>query len=234
MADIKEITDTKIELEIDLKPKVHKVLNTVKNGLLESIVNDQVFNVSMYNIDMFNTMLAHGKKVQEVFSGIERILDLNNVNIDELNKILNNSTTQNAYRLTNITNSTTQKNIQEALAFSQQEIEKEAKIRAAQDYLDGKFAQREEGISLTSTQTYAEDTRQIIRSNDSKLKSWHSIIDNRTRRGKFDHVKPNGQLRHIHEPFSVSGEYLRFPSDTSLGASLGNIINCRCSVMYKI
>ena len=31
------------------------------------------------------------------------------------------------------------------------------------------------------------------------------------------------------QPYSVGGESLRFPGDTSLGASLGNTINCRCS-----
>lgn len=69
-------------------------------------------------------------------------------------------------------------------------------------------------------------------------KEWVSTIDNRTRpgyakngkskKGKFNHRKPDGQIVLNGAAFEVSGERLMFPTDTTLGASLGNIINCRC------
>lgn len=45
----------------------------------------------------------------------------------------------------------------------------------------------------------------------------------------FNHVAADGQLRDIDKPFEVSGQLLRIPGDTSLGASLGNIMRCRCA-----
>lgn len=62
---------------------------------------------------------------------------------------------------------------------------------------------------------------------------WISTIDPDNRgfepKSQFDHVKPDGQVTANAEPFEVSGEFLRFPADGSLGASAGNIVNCRCS-----
>jgi hypothetical protein len=38
----------------------------------------------------------------------------------------------------------------------------------------------------------------------------------------------DGQRVGVDDVFTVGGERLRFPSDSSLGASAKNIINCRC------
>lgn len=61
-------------------------------------------------------------------------------------------------------------------------------------------------------------------------KTWHTIIDRKTRDW---HAEVNGQTKPIMEPFIVDGELLQFPRDESLGASGGNIVNCRCSVSYS-
>jgi len=60
-------------------------------------------------------------------------------------------------------------------------------------------------------------------------KSWSAILDDVVRNG---HALANGQERYANEPFEVSGELLMIPSDTSFGASIENIINCRCSALY--
>jgi hypothetical protein len=36
----------------------------------------------------------------------------------------------------------------------------------------------------------------------------------------------------IDEPFIVNGQQLMYPSDTSRGATVENIINCHCSATY--
>lgn len=61
-------------------------------------------------------------------------------------------------------------------------------------------------------------------------KTWHTTIDKRTRDW---HRDVNMQTKPIEEPFEVNGELLQFPRDESLGASGGNIVNCRCSVTYS-
>lgn len=67
-----------------------------------------------------------------------------------------------------------------------------------------------------------------------KGKRWLSALDSRTRNEEFSHVTPHGQTRGLDEPFEVSGERLQFPGDSSLGASAGNVINCRCTVTWVV
>lgn len=65
-------------------------------------------------------------------------------------------------------------------------------------------------------------------------KVWASILDGNTRINGFDHVAPDGQRVKMNQPFIVSSEKLMFPGDRSLGASIGNIANCRCSALYQL
>lgn len=103
------------------------------------------------------------------------------------------------------------------------------------------FEKRSEGridtIAMTETQISAEQIKLIESQEVEKVvqelesipvieKSWGSILDNKTRKA---HVEADGQVKKINEPFIVGGELLKVPGDTSLGASLNNIINCRCS-----
>lgn len=59
-------------------------------------------------------------------------------------------------------------------------------------------------------------------------KMWMTMGDNKVRTKPFNHRNANGQTAGIRDNFEVSGELLKYPGDTSLGASIGNIINCRC------
>lgn len=61
------------------------------------------------------------------------------------------------------------------------------------------------------------------------MKEWETVGDNKVR---DDHVNADGQRVTVDEPFIVGGEQLRWPGDGGLGASPGNIINCRCSAGY--
>jgi len=67
------------------------------------------------------------------------------------------------------------------------------------------------------------------------FKTWRSVGDSRVRaapESRFDHLRADGQRVRTDQPFMVSGELLRWPGDTSLGASTGNIIRCRCGAIY--
>lgn len=69
------------------------------------------------------------------------------------------------------------------------------------------------------------------------LKTWRSQGDSRVRTppdSRFDHLFVDGQKVATDEPFTVSGERLLHPGDTSLGASSGNIVRCRCSAIYDV
>jgi HK97 family phage portal protein len=62
-------------------------------------------------------------------------------------------------------------------------------------------------------------------------KEWISTFDNRVR---SPHAAAHGQRRPVDEPYVVGGQRLRYPGDTSLGASADNTIQCRCTESYRV
>lgn len=65
------------------------------------------------------------------------------------------------------------------------------------------------------------------------MKQWVSGQDGRTRsfpKDDYDHAIMNGEQVKHQDNFSVQGELMAFPGDSSKGAQSGNIVNCRCSV----
>lgn len=68
-----------------------------------------------------------------------------------------------------------------------------------------------------------------------EFKEWVSTLDVRTRGAdpgdRFDHLAADGQVVANGEVFTVSGERLLFPGDSSRGASGGNVIHCRCTAV---
>jgi hypothetical protein len=63
------------------------------------------------------------------------------------------------------------------------------------------------------------------------IKEWVAILDGSTRES---HVAADGQTRPISQPYVVEGERLKYPRDSSLGASASNIMRCRCIENFKI
>lgn len=108
---------------------------------------------------------------------------------------------------------------------------------------------RATGIVRLNTNAPAEAAKitqvQILRGEQPSLagggaskgtKTWSNMADSLVRGGgstQFNHQTAN-QTVSIDKPFKVSGESLKFPGDTSMGASAGNVINCRCSATYDI
>lgn len=62
-----------------------------------------------------------------------------------------------------------------------------------------------------------------------KNKKWVDIRDNRERKS---HLEIGGTVIPIKEPFRIGNSLMMYPKDSSLGADAGEIVNCRCSVMY--
>lgn len=106
------------------------------------------------------------------------------------------------------------------------------------------FRAREMSTAITETQAPAEATKateaEVLSGVQpsvtggsaraaSPRKTWDSVGDNRVRAA---HLSADGQSVRVNEPFIVGGEQLMYPGDDSLGASAGNIINCRCGASY--
>ena len=87
-------------------------------------------------------------------------------------------------------------------------------------------------IARTETTKVENSARYEVGKQGEKLgfkmkREWVSTGDDRTRDA---HADANGQQVDMDEPFTVGGEQLMYPGDTSLGASAGNTINCRCTI----
>jgi len=108
-------------------------------------------------------------------------------------------------------------------------------------YIDLIVPNRSKMIAQTesiSTANFA--SQEVARQTGLKIKKfWINTLDGKTRgsdpEDEFDHVhapRENGEID-IDEAFIVSGEKMMYPGDVSLGASAGNIINCRCTEGYR-
>lgn len=110
-----------------------------------------------------------------------------------------------------------------------------------------RLSSRTSAISATETQDMAEASKateaSVLSGTEPAVsrvppgpvnvtKTWFTVGDNLVRSSPFDHVAANLQKRKLEEAFTVSGQSLRWPGDSSLGASAGNIINCRCSSIH--
>jgi hypothetical protein len=116
--------------------------------------------------------------------------------------------------------------------------------RIEQDF-EGRIQGKSNLIAMTETQGMAEDTKLTeaetlllagvviggVAVAIAMQKVWDAILDDKTR---DHHAMASGQVRSMGVPFIVGGEMLKVPGDTSLGASAGNVINCRCSARYTL
>jgi len=87
----------------------------------------------------------------------------------------------------------------------------------------------------TTTATNLATTLAAENSDYQLQKTWISAQDNRTRRppkSPFDHLDMNGVTVDAERPFFVGGEELEYPGAPN--GQAGNIINCRCKVVYTV
>lgn len=88
-------------------------------------------------------------------------------------------------------------------------------------------------IARTET-TNAMNKSQVLALNSSGRqweKAWDAIRDEHTRDAHFA-MSPDMWID-LDEPFNVGGELLGYPGDITLGATAGNLINCRCNLRFR-
>jgi len=105
---------------------------------------------------------------------------------------------------------------------------------------------RKEGFSVARARTIA-NTEIATASNGGSFegalssgvnfkKRWVAFSDGLTRgsdpRDRFNHLSQAIDDVNKQDPFIVSGERMMFPADRTMGASPGNVINCRCTQIY--
>jgi uncharacterized protein with gpF-like domain len=92
-------------------------------------------------------------------------------------------------------------------------------------------------IARTETTTATNYATVVAAQNSDFVleKTWISVQDNRTRRppkSVYDHLDMNGVKVGLNQPFFTSGEEIMYPGDPS--AKAGNVINCRCKVVFTV
>jgi uncharacterized protein with gpF-like domain len=92
-------------------------------------------------------------------------------------------------------------------------------------------------IARTETTTATNYATVVAAQNSDFVleKTWISVQDNRTRRPPnsiYDHLDMNGVKVDINQPFFTSGEEIMYPGDPN--AKAGNVINCRCKVVFTV
>lgn len=80
--------------------------------------------------------------------------------------------------------------------------------------------------------TQAEPPVEVVPNRDANgrlMKVWVCKMDGRERDWHHD---AHMQEVPVDSPYTVGGEHLMFPGDASMGASLKNLVNCRCASRY--
>jgi len=93
-----------------------------------------------------------------------------------------------------------------------------------------RFAQLSGSLTARIETTSSMNFGQLIERNELGIlnKIWIMRADAHVRRKRFNHSEPNGMIRPNRHPFAISDERMMFPGDLSLGASLENVLGCRC------
>ena len=146
---------------------------------------------------------------------------------------------------------TTAQHMDEALAAARAETLRVAGGGVARDrlaeaidagrMLDRRLMGRASGIASLETQAPAEISKLTevevltnhvptvdggVYSEPDLIKRWWSMGDDLARE---DHLQADQQEQQIGQPYTVGGASLMTPGDTSLGAPLRQVINCRCA-----
>lgn len=94
---------------------------------------------------------------------------------------------------------------------------------------------RERSAVIARTETHGAATWAMDETIDEKgidvqTKTWWTAGDARVR---DSHAAMHGVELPRDEPFELDGGQMMYPGDDSMGADAGEIINCRCSVLYN-
>lgn len=210
---------------------------------------------SHYKVDIHATLRAHYKKVAKRFNNrlreqVQKSILPHYLQIKSsavLAKAITDYINIRALQQTQIISATTSKELLEAYTtnmLGDRVLTREEYAEEAALMFERKALGRANTIGLTETQNIAETTKDleakyffdeneivaggvVINEETAQLnKTWSALLDNVTR---ATHVEADDQTVPQDDPFQVGNSLLLYPGDTSLGASLDEIINCRCN-----
>jgi len=248
----------KIRLERKLKIEMRKILNTYANEMERALkdtgnipnaisLTSEPTRVALLN--QYNRVSKEFKKDfrEEVAKSHPHILETKNIDddIDEnLDLFIAVSTVSRSSTIANTTQKETERAIIQATIAALEEELTSAELQAtiaenAADKFRRGINARAELIATTETQNAAEGTKDIevttvarspeVEGVEVITKEWETVIDGLERETHYD---ANGQTVNHTDAFLVGDSALLYAGDTSLGAELKEVVNCRCSIKY--
>ena len=247
----------KLRHESQLTRELNAQYNDIINAATDQYAqNNTAFDVSIYAAAIAAIIASHYVKTSRTFTKFTTSLIQNSQTMNQLQLIANQDITANSAQdiLARINLAALDVNLQNAEDYAQNSANEITKTNIAQllsiialglnvvdfkSQLKTTYKARVPMIAQTSIQAAAESTKDVntnatnaaLQNNlgaQAKLitKTWNTILDGRERPW---HNEADGQTVKASEPYTVKNQLLQHPGDTSLGASLDNIINCRCS-----
>ncbi len=248
----------KMDHEARIMRELTKLNNDIVRRSIISFANDGLaFNASLVQSN-FQLMLGqHYEKTANTFAKqlsnkLPADIAVTPDEVSVINQALAAYYVARAVEQAAIITDTNQKNIDRAIFEAQQTRDEDGRPLARRDQAQEvgvntsrKLKGRQQAIATTETQNAAETAKateaEVLAGNKPSIiaattatalvdKEWVTVGDENVR---DSHVAADSQLRDMSKPFSVEGELLRYPGDTSLGASASNVINCRCSSVVQ-
>lgn len=231
----------------------------VRQTVREYALGAGAFNAATMQPDLIEILVKHYLRVGKPFSNqltdiMPDDIVVTTAEREAIETALATFYTGRAPEQARIVTATNQRNIEESIAQAieiSQEEAAEGRRQTRRDTavqtgvnLSRKLRGRVTGIASLETQAVAEAAKateaQILTFQPPSItggtlrdvpvsKEWVTMGDEVVRRAPFSHVEADSKVVPLNKPYTVSGELLMQPGDTSRGASVGNVINCRCS-----
>lgn len=245
----------KLKLENRFKPDLIRFFKQVgRDATAKWAATGRIPNLNSFQLELIALLRGHYRRVEKAFSKDARneaktvnfFLETKqeeSIDSDIVDYINRHSIQQSMFIL-----QTTESNLNVVaagvLAAARTGVERPTRTEIAREIrreFDARSINRVGTIATTETQTTSEAIKFIeslavsetLRQTTGRTtaKTWATLLDEVTRPS---HVLADRQERPINTPFVVQGERLMVPGDTSLGASISNIIECRCASINTI
>lgn len=251
----------KLKYERQLEAKFRAIFRAMaEESRVHYVTTRNILDVNVYNNEIIATLKQHYRKVADAFSGRltnDLVKSFNRTEIkagdEKIKKKVSDFINKRALQQTYYISQSNIKEMQDAFGSAWYSVTFEGvdpepyKIadEGSQEF-EIRAMGRAKTIGMTETQFAAEKTKDAeaeaifeggVMVDGEELrpeeitKVWNAILDDKTRQA---HVEADYQIVQQDEPFIVMNQKLMFPGDTSMGATLDNIINCRCNTVRAI
>ncbi len=245
----------KLRLEAQLRPKLHRLHRKMVRAYTRELAQTgQIINFLIeFGDDLQDLLLAHYNKVGKVFT------DSIDEQFKQVSIVISKHYEVKAVEQVRAITATTQRHAEEALTVARiaaqeagiagEVVLTELEIATnAGGIFSRQLNGRETGLVMFETNWPAESAKltQVellagempsITGGSNRLsnmiKIWANLGDSLVRTKPQSHLDAE-QTVPANKPFIVGGQRLMFPGDMSLGATLSNVMHCRCSAIYEL